>query len=111
MCELFREVKMNQKGMFCEVYGHSIRNRILEYALENKGLDFAVGDMAKECSISKPKAYEIIKKFESKGYIKKSRIVGRTQLYMLNEESKRVKLFLRDFKECLKIVVQERKNN
>ena len=98
---------MNEIGAFCETYGNTIPNRILEYLMENEDLDFAVGDMAKELQISKPKAYEIIGKFEKKGYVRKSRIVGKTQLYILNKENSRVKLFLRDFKECLRIVAEE----
>ena len=69
--------------------------------------DFAIGDIAKFLKISRPKTYEVIKEFEKKGYVKKSRIVGKTQLYKLNKENKRVKLFLKDFKECLRIVVEE----
>ena len=99
--------RMNEIGAFCETYGNTIPNRILEYLMENEDLDFAVGDMAKELEISKPKAYEIIGKFEKNGYLKKSRIVGKTQLYILNKENSRVKLFLNDFKECLRIVVEE----
>ena len=99
--------RMNEKGAFCETYGNTIPNRILEYLMENEDLDFAVGDMAKELQISKPKSYEIIGEFEKKGYLKKSRIVGKTQLYILNKESSRVKLFLNDFKECLRLVVEE----
>ncbi|MBW2994900.1 MarR family transcriptional regulator [Candidatus Woesearchaeota archaeon] len=99
------------KGVFCEIYGATIENRILEYLLENQDLDFAVGDMAKELGISRPKAYDVIKKFEKKKYVKKSRIIGKTQLYILNMENKRVKLFLRDFKECLKLVIEEHRKN
>ena len=99
--------RMNEIGAFCETYGNTIPNRILEYLMENEDLDFAVGDMAKELQISKPKAYEIIGNFEKKGYVKKSRIVGKTQLYILNKENSRVKLFLGDFKECLRIVAEE----
>lgn len=98
---------MNEIGAFCETYGNTIHNRILEYVLENAEIDFAVGDMAKELGISKPKTYEVIKYFEEKGYIEKSRIVGKTQLYKLNEDNERVKLFLNDFKECLRLVVEE----
>jgi len=98
---------MVEIGAFCETYGNTINNRILEYMLINQDIDFAVGDMAKELEISRPKAYEVIKSFEEKGYVKKSRIVGRTQLYILNKENKRVKLFLKDFKECLRIIVEE----
>ncbi len=98
---------MKEMGAFCETYGNTIPNRILEYSMENEDLDFAVGDMAKELEISKPKAYEIIGNFEKKGYVKKSRIVGKTQLYMLNKENSRVKLFLRNFKECLRLIAEE----
>lgn len=98
---------MNEIGVFCETYGNTISNRILEFLLENKGLDFAIGDMAKELGVSKPKAYEVVKEFENKGYVNKSRIIGKTQLYVLNEENKRVKLFLKDFRECLRLVAEE----
>lgn len=99
--------EMNEMGAFCETYGNTIHNRILEYVLENQDIDFAVGDMAKELGISKPKSYEVIKYFEEKGYIKKSRVVSKTQLYKLNKDNKRVKLFLMDFKECLRLIAEE----
>jgi hypothetical protein len=41
--------------------------------------------------------------------LRKSRIVGRTQLYALNNLNKRVSLFLKDFKECLRIAAQEKR--
>lgn len=94
-------------GAFCKTYGNTIENRILEYILENQDLDFAVSDMAKELEISKPKAYEVIKDFETKGYIKKSRVIGKTQLYVMNRDNKRIQLFLKDFDECLRIIVEE----
>ena len=53
------------------------------------------------------KAYEVIKNFEDKKYIKKSRIVGKTQLYLLNKENPRIKLFLKTFNECLRIIAEE----
>jgi hypothetical protein len=92
---------------FCETYGYTINNRTLEYMLENQDIDFAVGDMARDIGISRPKAYEVVKYFEDKEYIKKSRIVGKTQLFILNKENKRVKLFLRDFKECLRLIAED----
>jgi len=90
-----------------EIYGDTIHNRILEYLLENQDLDFAVGDMAKDLDISKPKAYQIMYDFEEKDYIKKSRIIGKTQLYVLNKKNKRIQLLLRHFKQCLQLVVEE----
>lgn len=102
---------MKKTGSFCETYGNTIHNCILEFILENQDLDFAIGDMAIELNISKPKAYEVINYFQAKGYVKKSRVVGKTQLYILNKQNKRVKLLLYDFKQCLKFIVEESENN
>ncbi len=97
-----------QTGAFCKTYGNTTANRFLEYLLENQDLDVAVGDCAREIGISRPKAYQIAAEFEKKGFIKKSRVISKTQLYKLNKDNSRVKLFLRDFKECLRLMVEER---
>jgi len=95
------------KGAFCITYGATIENQILEYLLETQNLDVAIGDMARELGISRPKAYQVIKEFEEKTYVQKSRIIGNTQLYKLNKDSQRVQLFLHDFKMCLRLVAEE----
>ncbi|MBU0459649.1 MAG: helix-turn-helix domain-containing protein [Nanoarchaeota archaeon] len=98
-------------GTFCETYGTTIENRVLEHLLENQDLDIAVGDMAKELDISRPKAYEVIKEFESKEFVVKSRVIGKTQLYKLNKDNIRVKIFLRNFDECLQLIIEEYSGN
>ncbi|MBN1156367.1 hypothetical protein JXA85_02030 [Candidatus Woesearchaeota archaeon] len=98
---------MTKTGAFCEIYGTNIRNRVLEHLMIKQDLDFAFGDMAKGIGISRPKAYEVIEEFEKNNYINKSRVVGKTQLYILNKQSKIVKLFLDNFKHCLKLVAEE----
>ena len=94
-------------GVFCETYGNTTINRVWEFLMENQETDFAIGDMSEEVGISRPKAYQIIEEFESKDYVKKSRIVGRTKLYRLNRENRIVKIFLRNFMECLRMVAEE----
>lgn len=94
-------------GIFAETYGNTIRNRILEHILEMDDLDFAIGDMSKELQISKPKCYETINDFVKKEYILKSRIIGKTHLYRLNKENNKVKLFIKSFRECLKLGIEE----
>ena len=94
-------------GAFCEVYGNTIGNMVMEYLLENRGLDFAVGDMAKELGISRPKAYDVMKSFEKQGYACKSRVIGKTQPYLLDKGNERVKLFIKSFNECLRIIAEE----
>lgn len=98
---------MRKGGAFCDTYGKSIRNVILEYLLENQQLDFAIGDLAKEVEISRPKAYDIIGELEKKGFVIKSRIISKTQLYLLNKDNPRAKLLMKNFKECLRLVVEE----
>jgi len=98
-------------GAFSEIYGRTMENRVLEYLLENQDLDNAIGDIARELKISRPKAYEVMKLFEKKGYVKKSRIVGKTRLYLLNKDNRRVKLFSKNFIDCLKIVAEEHRGN
>lgn len=98
---------MEQTSMFCKFYGDTISNRILEYMLENQDIDFAVSDMAKELNISKPKAYEVIKKFQGKEFVEKSRLIGKTQLYILNKKNHMVQIYLRNFNECLNMVIEE----
>ena len=98
---------MDETGAFCKAYGNSARNRILEHLLENDGLDFAAGDVARETRLSRPKTYEVILRLEKEGMAQKSRVVGRTQLYRLDGQSQLVRLFRRDFLECLRIVAGE----
>src|SRR3989338_2935626 len=94
-------------GKYCEVYGNTLDNQILEYLLEASDVDIAIGDMAKELGISKPKAYAVMAAFGSKGWINKTRLVGKTQMYHLNKDNTIVKIFLRNFDECLHMVVRE----
>lgn len=94
-------------GAFCSIYGNTIENQVLEFILENNAIDFAVGDMAKQLEISRPKAYQAVDYFIKKGFLVKSRIIGKTQLYLINKENKVVQMLLKSFKDCLKIVAEE----
>lgn len=101
---------MKELGAFCKIYGNTIDNHILQYLLENQDIDFAVGDMANELGISRPKAYQVVANFEKKNYVIRSRVIGKTQLFILNKENKIVQLFLKDFMECLRLVVDDYSN-
>ena len=88
-------------GIFCDIYGKSLRNQILEFILEFDELDFAVSDI--EVDLSKPRKYQLIRQLEKEGIIIKSRVVGGTQLYNLNENNLKVKLLVETFNKCLKL--------
>ena len=104
-------MKKNEYGTFCKIYGKSLRNRVLEFILELRELDFAVSDILEEINISKPKLYQIIKELEEENIIKKSREVSRTQLFILNKKDEKVKLLIKSFNECLKTVIDELKED
>ena len=94
-------------GAFCETYGNTILNRVWQFLMETQEMDFAISDVAEDVCISRPKAYQVMEEFENKNYVKKSRVVGKTQLYRLNKENPIVKIFIRNFKECLMMVAEE----
>jgi len=100
-------MKKDDLGVFLEIYGNTILNRVWEFLLIRLDLDFAIGDMAREQKISRPKAYEAITRFERKGYVSKSRIIGRTQMYKLNLNHRIVKIYRNNFLECLKLSLEE----
>jgi len=99
-------MKKDKSGVFCRVYGDSLRNKVLEYMLEFGELDFATGDIARELQISRPKVYQIIDQLESENILMRSRIVSGTQLYSLNNNLNLVKLLKKSFRECLKVMIE-----
>jgi len=100
-------MRYSKYGIFCERYGKTLRNLVWEHFLTWS--ETTPGNLAKEEKISRPKAYQIVKEFLEKGYIIKGRIFGRTQLYVLNKENAVVKIFIRNFNECIQSVVDEYK--
>jgi len=100
-------MKKTEQGIFCELYGSTLRNKVLEYMLEMSGLDFSAGDIAKELDISRPKLYQIIAELEKQKLVKKTRIVSGTQLYALDSNKAEVKLLKKSFEHCLKIAAEE----
>jgi sugar-specific transcriptional regulator TrmB len=95
-----------EKDAYCEVYGYTIENKVLGFLLcFSDGITAC--DVSRLEKISKPKVYEVINEFMKKGYVVKGRVIGKTQLYNLNKEHPHVKIFLRNFRECLRMVADE----
>ena len=94
-------------GAFCEMYGKTLRNLVLENLLVYQSLDFSVGDLAEDIGISRPKAYQEVYKLENQSLIVKSRIMSGTQLWKLNNDNIIVKKLKKDFNYCLKLVIDK----
>ena len=95
------------ENAYCDIYGYTIENRVLSTFLCSAELGVAACDISRLEKISKPKVYEVINAFMKKGYVIKGRVVGKTQLYNLNTTHPHVKIFLRNFRECLRMVAEE----
>lgn len=96
-----------QWGEFCEVFGITPRNRILEFFLEMRELDFSIGDLAKETGLNRATTYNAMEELIKEGYVILSRKVSGGQLYKLNKEKKEVKILIESFNLILGKIVKE----
>ena len=78
-----------------EVIGNSTQNRILDFLIEGKGIDYTKKDIADGCTISRPTLYKILPKLVKEGIVKPTRKSGRVQMYSLNAENEKVKALLK----------------
>lgn len=91
---LITVMKMS-KSMFLEVIGDTIENRIIDFLIEGRGLDYTKKDIAENSGISRPTLYKIFPKLIKEKTVKPTRIIGRVQLYSLNTENEKVKALLK----------------
>jgi len=93
---------LSEPGEFCRVIGTTPKNRILEFLLASRGIDFGIGDIARETTVNRITTYLIMNKLIDEKMVKKTRVVGRTQLYMINPENERVQKLMAVFNTILK---------
>lgn len=94
-------------GIFCETFGINPKNKIIEFFLEARELDFGAGDVAKETELNRATTYNVIEELLKEKIIVESRKLGRTQLFKLNVESSRVQTLIQAFNMLLKKVAEE----
>ncbi len=81
--------------MLLEVIGDTIENRIIDFLIEGKGLDYTKKDIADNCEISRPTLYKVFPRLVKEHIIRSTRMIGRVQLYTLNMENEKVKALLK----------------
>ena len=100
----------NEYGEFCKILGATPKNIILEELLALRGIDYGIGDVAKNTGLSRATTYIVMKDLLNEHIIKSSRIIGRTQLYKLNENNQNVKKIIEMFNLLLDKIVDEHKD-
>lgn len=97
----------NPWGVFCDVFGASARNRVLEIFLEGPGVDNGLGNIAEETELSRAAVYNVIDSLLEQGLVVPTRKIGKTQLYKLNLGKEEVKVLVKAFDLSLKAIENE----
>lgn len=87
-------------GDFCEIFGITPRNRVIEFLLCSIRTDQSIRNIAECVELNKATTYNIMEELIKKEYVVPTRKVGNTQLYILNTKKKEV-LLLRKMHELI----------
>jgi len=91
-------------GRFCEILEKTPRNLVIEFLLEMRGLDFSIGDIAKNISLNRATTYNVMKEFIKKKWVVSTRKVSGSNMYKLNTNNKDVKVLIKIFDLILREV-------
>ena len=100
-------VNLSEPGEFCKILGITPRNRIIEFFLEMKDIDYGIADVARNLEMHQATAYNVTKELIDNKILIPHRILGRTQTYILNKKNKVVKILIKIFNELLKNIAKE----
>jgi DNA-binding Lrp family transcriptional regulator len=87
-----------------DIFGKCLHVRILEVLAENAGYDISIPEIHAEVGGAKTTVYSHIKRLEHEGLVKRTRKVGKSQLYTLDLEDPRARMV----SVLEKLVVSER---
>ena len=83
-----------EKSLLLQLTGEMPLFKIIDFLVENKGMDFAKSEIAKGADISRASLFKYWKGVEMYGIVKVTRQFGKTRLYTLNSKSKIAKRIL-----------------
>lgn len=75
---------MEEKSLLLNLAGDMPMFKIIDFLLENKGMDFSKLDIAKGAEISRASLFNYWNEIEKHGIVKVTRSFGKTKLYTLN---------------------------
>lgn len=93
--------------MLLDVIGGSAENMILDFLIGGIGMDYSKKDIAEGCGLSRPTVYKLLPKMLKDGAVKKTRMLGRSELYSINKENKKVQYLLKLEEILLKTSFEE----
>ncbi len=76
-----------EKSLLLELTGEMPLFKIIDFLLENKGMDFSKLDIANGANISRASLFNYWNRLEKYGMVKVTRSFGKTKLYTLNAKN------------------------
>ncbi|MEK6948999.1 MAG: hypothetical protein AABX34_02175 [Nanoarchaeota archaeon] len=78
---------MTENSLLLNLTGDMPLFKIIDFLLDNKGMDFSKTDIAKGAEISRASLFNYWRELERHGILKVTRSFGKTKLYTLNSNS------------------------
>ncbi len=76
-----------EKSLLLNLTGDMPLFRIIDFLLDNKGMDFSKSDIAKGAEISRASLFNYWGEIEKHGIVRVTRSFGKTKLYTLNSKN------------------------
>lgn len=83
-----------EKSLLIKFLGENPLFRIIDFLIENKGIDVTKKDIIEGAEISRASLFKVWKQLEEQEIVKIKRQFGKTKLYTLNSENPIVKKLL-----------------
>ena len=78
---------MTEKSLLLNLTGDLPLFNIINFLLDNKGMDFSKSDIAKGAGISRASLFNYWNEIEKHGIVRTTRSFGKTKLYTLNTKN------------------------
>lgn len=85
---------MKEKPLLLQLTGELPLFKIVDFLVENKGLDFTKKEIIKGAEISRASLFNYWQELEKQGIVKVTRTFGKTRLFTLNTKNPVVKKIL-----------------
>ena len=92
---------MENITIFREFIGDNPTTRILEFLMEGKDFDYSLTDIANNSGVSWRTVHRIFPRFIKNNIVTKTRMIGRAQLYKINDKNESVKKLIELFNKLM----------
>jgi DNA-binding IclR family transcriptional regulator len=94
---------MKEKSLLLRLTGEMPFFRIIDFLIENKGMDFTKKDISEGAGISRASLFNYWKELERHNIVRVTRQFGKTKLYTLNAKN----MIARKLLELEKVLIEE----